>query len=91
MSARNYFISQVRGRIESYVGNEKEPFFKLVKYIRTMCKKYAITNQELKEILEHIKAEIVIPFLTPSRGSLYQPKRLDRFENLCRELNINVD
>ena len=55
-----------------------------------MCEKYLITDQELEKILEYVKAEVVIPFLNPSRGSLYQPERLDRFKNLCRELNINV-
>ena len=86
--ARKFFIPQIKGRIASYVAREKEPLSKLVRYIKTMCEKYAITNKDLRQILTEIKSESVVPFLEPSKGLLYQPKRLARFENLCRELGL---
>ena len=87
-SAREIFISQIKGRIRAYVVREKEPRSKLVKYIKTMCKRYAITHQELKRILIQVRTENVEPFLNSSKGSFYQPERLTRFKDLCRELGF---
>ncbi|RLG01972.1 MAG: hypothetical protein DRN49_00125 [Thaumarchaeota archaeon] len=88
--ARKFFLPQIRERIRSYIVREREPLSKLVKYIKTMCKKYDITSQDLRQILAEVRRESVKPFLDPSKGILYQPKRLSRFEKLCRELEIEV-
>jgi len=88
---KNLVLLQIKGRIESYVGREKEPLSKLTKYIKTMCIKYQITDQELKQILKEVESEIVKPFLKYSGGLLYQPERLDRFKKLCQELEIVID
>ena len=88
--ARKFFIPQIEGRIRSYVAREPEPLPKLVKYIRTMCRKYGITAQDLQRSLTNVKKESVDPFLDASRG-LYQPKRLARFNELCRELGLKVN
>jgi len=81
---KEFFISQIKGRMASYVARETEPLDKLVKYIKTMCERYGVTSQELQRILNEIRSESVDPFLEPSKGILYQPGRLARFENLSR-------
>jgi len=88
--ARKFFLPQIKGRIASYVARETEPLDKLVKYIKTMRRKYGITSQDLLQILAEVKIETVDPFLDPSKATLYQPKRLSRFESLCRELRVKV-
>jgi hypothetical protein len=88
---KNRYISQIKGKIESYIVSEKEPLSKLIKYIRTIREKHQITNPELRRILRQIKYEVVIPFLKPSGGVLYQPERLARFEKLCHELGVQLD
>ncbi|OYT57295.1 MAG: hypothetical protein B6U76_01365 [Desulfurococcales archaeon ex4484_217_2] len=88
--AKKFFIPQIKGRIVSYVVRESEPLDKLVKYVRTMCKKYGITLEDLRQILVEVKKESVEPFLDSSR-TFYQPIRLVRFEKLCRELGIEVN
>lgn len=88
--ARKFFIPQIEGRIRSYVARELEPLPKLVKYIRTMRRKYRITVQDLQRILTNVKKESVDPFLDHSKGILYQPKRLARLDELCQELGLKV-
>jgi len=88
--ARKFLILQIKGRVVSYVAREPEPLSKLVKHVRTMCKRYRIALEDLKQILIEVKKESVEPFLDSSR-TFYQPIRLVRFERLCRELGIKVD
>lgn len=49
-----------------------------------------MTSEDLQRILVEIRRETVDPFLEPSKGKLYQPKRLTRFESLCQELGLKV-
>ena len=85
-AVQEFFIPQIKGRIESYIAREKEPLSKLVKYIRTMQAKYEINMDELSKILNQVKKSID-PFLDPHEG-LYRPERLDRYNKLREELGI---
>jgi len=89
-TARDIYIVQTKRKMTSYIAREKEPLSKLVKFIKTRCEKKGIPLQDLQKILTEIKRESVEPFLDRSKKS-YQPERLTRYENLCKELGVKVN
>ena len=81
MVFKEHTIQIVKGKIQSYVARESEPISKIIKYIKTLSKKYGITTPDLRQIIDEVKRETVEPFS-------YQPSRLERLSKLTVHLNL---
>ncbi len=89
---RKYHRNEVKGHVRSYVEGKSQSLDKTVKMIRTKCKNYNISEQELRSILIQVEREAVEPYLKqPKHSKLYQPERLVRFKEVCRRLGIDID
>lgn len=80
---REWYYSLAKGKVQSYVARESEPFGKVFKTLSTFLKKRYIFPADMERILAEVENDSVeTPFFRQQPYYLARRKRLDQLKRM---------